>query len=94
MRCLVDVEQPRGVDAGVDLCRRQAGVAQQFLDGTQIAAAAKDAWERLCGFLGHPVPDTPFPWKNSKAMREQRVAKHGSKERLRKARKERTKSAA
>jgi sulfotransferase family protein len=20
-----------------------------------------DRWERLCGFLGHPVPDTPFP---------------------------------
>jgi hypothetical protein len=23
-----------------------------------------DGWEPLCEFLGHPVPDAPFPWKN------------------------------
>jgi tetratricopeptide (TPR) repeat protein len=23
-----------------------------------------DGWERLCTFLGRPVPSTPFPWKN------------------------------
>ena len=47
--------------------------------------SAGDGWEKLCTFLGHPVPETPFPWKNSKQIREKRVAKHGSKEQLRKA---------
>ena len=47
--------------------------------------SAGDGWEKLCGFLGHPVPDAPFPWKNSKQTRQKRVAKHGSKEQLRKA---------
>jgi len=46
---------------------------------------AGDGWEKLCTFLGHPVPDRPFPWKNSKQTRDKRVAKHGSKEQLRKA---------
>ncbi len=23
-----------------------------------------DGWEKLCDFLGKPVPDTEFPWKN------------------------------
>jgi hypothetical protein len=23
-----------------------------------------DGWEPLCDFLGHPVPDAPFPWRN------------------------------
>ena len=56
--------------------------------------AAPDAWQTLCSFLGHPVPATPFPWKNSKAMREERVARHGSKQKLRKARKARLKASA
>ncbi len=47
--------------------------------------SAGDGWEKLCAFLGHPVPNTPFPWKNSKQTRAKRVAKHGSKEKLRKA---------
>ncbi len=38
MRGVVDFEQPRRVDAGIDLRRRQAGVAEKFLDGAQIAA--------------------------------------------------------
>src|SRR5690606_27607492 len=38
MRPVIDVEQPRAVDAGIDLRRRQAGVAQQFLDRAQVAA--------------------------------------------------------
>src|SRR5215470_6271961 len=35
----VDLEQALGVDRGVDLGRRQRGVAQQLLDGAEIAAA-------------------------------------------------------
>ena len=38
-------EQPRAVDAGIDLRRRQRGVAEQVLDGAQIAAARQaDGW--------------------------------------------------
>jgi hypothetical protein len=25
---------------------------------------AGDSWPKLCGFLGVPVPDVPFPWEN------------------------------
>jgi hypothetical protein len=25
---------------------------------------AEDGWEPLCDFLGHPVPEAPFPWEN------------------------------
>ena len=39
VRVAVDVEQPCRVDVGVDLGRRQAGVAQQFLERTQVGAA-------------------------------------------------------
>ena len=41
VRRFVDREQALGVDRGVALRRRQAGVAQQFLDRPQIAAAAQ-----------------------------------------------------
>ena len=37
-RC-VDLQQPLGVDAGVDLRGRERGVAEQFLDRAQVAAA-------------------------------------------------------
>ena len=39
MRVAIDVEQPRRVDLGVDLRRRQAGVAEQFLERAQVGAA-------------------------------------------------------
>ena len=49
--------------------------------------AAGDDWPKLCAFLGHPVPaDTPFPWRNSKEKREKRVARHGGRTEMRKAR--------
>jgi len=31
---------------------------------------AGDGWERLAPFLGMPVPDIPFPWKNSAEARK------------------------
>ena len=34
-------EQPRAVDAGIDLRRRQRGVAEQVLDGPQIAPSSQ-----------------------------------------------------
>ena len=41
VRRLVDGEQALGLDAGVALRRRQAGVPEQFLDRPQVAAAAE-----------------------------------------------------
>jgi hypothetical protein len=49
--------------------------------------AAGDGWVKLCAFVGHHVPeDMPFPWRNSKEKREKRVAKHGPRSEVRKAR--------
>ena len=43
----IDLEQPLAVDLGIDLRRRQRGMAEQFLDRAQIAAARQeDAWRR------------------------------------------------
>lgn len=53
-----------------------------------------DGWEKLCAFLDHPVPARPFPWRNSKNKREQRVTVHGSREELRRARRERRRAQA
>ena len=39
----VDRAEAGGIDVGVALGGRQAGVAQQFLDGAQIAAGARAA---------------------------------------------------
>src|SRR4051812_16235030 len=41
MRGPVDLEQPLGVDAGVNLRGRERGVAEQFLDRAQVAAAGQ-----------------------------------------------------
>ena len=41
MRRIVDGEEALGFDRGIALGRRQAGVAQQFLDRAQIAAGAE-----------------------------------------------------
>jgi hypothetical protein len=27
-------------------------------------AGSGDGWEKLCGFLGKPVPNAPYPWEN------------------------------
>jgi hypothetical protein len=48
--------------------------------------AEGDGWLKLCAFLGHPIPELPFPWRNSKEKREKRVAKHGTRAERRKAR--------
>ncbi len=36
--------------------------------------SAGDGWEKLCAFLGHPVPQVPFPWANPKKTSEERAA--------------------
>ena len=38
MGAVVNLKQARGIDAGIDLRRREAGMAEQLLDGAQVAA--------------------------------------------------------
>src|SRR5262249_29865591 len=38
----IDSVQPCGIAVGVALCRRQAGVAQQLLDGAQITSGTQE----------------------------------------------------
>jgi hypothetical protein len=45
-----------------------------------------DGWPQLCPFLGHPVPDVPFPWKNSKKSRNDRAVKRTDRRKRRQAR--------
>lgn len=50
--------------------RRHAEEAEAFLSGTGRLLAAdfcgKQGWEALCGFLGKPAPDAPFPRTNAR----------------------------
>jgi hypothetical protein len=39
MGVAIDVEQMRGIDAGIDLRRAEARMAEQFLERTQVGAA-------------------------------------------------------
>jgi hypothetical protein len=45
--------------------------------------SAGEAWPRICGFLGDPVPDVPFPWRNSKQLREVRTEKRAKRRKKR-----------
>lgn len=56
MGIVVDFQQSCGVDTGIDLGGGKAGMAEQFLNGTQIAAAgqkmggegmAQGMWRRI-----------------------------------------------
>ena len=47
------------------------GAAAPFLE---MCLDEGDGWDKLCGFLGHDVPDQPFPHKNSAARRRRRWA--------------------
>ena len=42
MRRVESVHEPGGVDLGVELGRRERGVAEQFLDPAQVAAAGEE----------------------------------------------------
>ena len=55
----------------------EARAKQVFLDHSEQVKAdipadrllvfeMKDGWEPLCGFLGAPLPDTPFPRSNNR----------------------------
>jgi hypothetical protein len=36
-------------------------------DFLEMDFSAGDGWERLCGFLGKPVPEKPFPHRNKRS---------------------------
>lgn len=55
--------------------------------------ARDDGWTRLCPFLGHPVPDVPFPWRNAKTAREDRVERQAARRKARRSRKRKPKTA-
>jgi hypothetical protein len=47
--------------------RHEAIVRSYFADRPADLLAFRPAdgdWEQLCSFLGHPVPEEPFPWEN------------------------------
>jgi hypothetical protein len=76
----------------VERYERHNREVQEYFEGRSrdfilFDLAAGDGWLKLCAFLGHPVPeDMPFPWRNSKEKREKRVARHGPRSEVRKAR--------
>jgi hypothetical protein len=41
-------------------------------DLLELPMGEQDGWNELCEFLGHPVPQSPFPHGNSQADREAR----------------------
>ena len=52
--------------------RHEAVVRAYFASrpGDLLAFRPADGdWEPLCAFLGHPVPDMPFPWENRARQR-------------------------
>jgi hypothetical protein len=49
--------------------RLHDGAVRSYFDGRPddllvLDVTSGDGWEPLCGFLGAPVPDLPFPWQN------------------------------
>ena len=47
--------------------RRRQEVFDYFTgprSGKLLVMRITDGWEPLCRFLGHPIPDAPFPWLN------------------------------
>ena len=63
-------------DAFIERVRRhnaevRAYVADQPERLLEMEIAAGDGWEKLCGFLGEPIPDEPFPQANAAASRSQ-----------------------
>lgn len=71
-----DAAAPRGNrQRYVDVFNRHnAAVRAHFADRPydllEMDLTAGDGWAELCGFLGDPVPHTPFPVKNRSADRQ------------------------
>jgi hypothetical protein len=73
-RQMLEAGQYEGVFLDVDLDswaaeyrRHETVVRAYFANRPEDLLAFRPAdadWEPLCKFLGHPVPDAPFPWEN------------------------------
>jgi hypothetical protein len=46
--------------------RRQAEVVAAIAPERLLVFDVAEGWEPLCGFLGKPVPQTPFPRRNGR----------------------------
>ena len=74
LRMVTEVLKQNGIPPGLDV----AGLEKAFaahVDAVKAAIPAekllvfqaRDGWEPLCGFLGVPVPDGPYPKTNDRA---------------------------
>ena len=58
-----------------DYFRRHTEAVKAAIPGERLLVyEAGEGWERLCQFLGAPVPEAPFPSENSRAEFEARAA--------------------
>ena len=55
--------------------------------------SAGHGWPQLCPFLGHPTPEFPFPWRNSRMSRDDRAARQAERRKLRRSSKRRRSTA-
>jgi hypothetical protein len=58
--------------------RHDAAVRAAVPKDRLLVFEAVQGWEPLCGFLGVPVPDTPFPRENSRADFQTRIRERGA----------------
>lgn len=56
------------IDLWVQEYRRHEAIVRTYFahrpDDLLAFRPAEDDWDPLCNFLGHPVPELPFPWEN------------------------------
>lgn len=45
-------------------------------DFLEVDLGQGDAWETLCGFLGRPIPNVPFPFSNASGSIEAEAQRH------------------
>ena len=65
LRRAVPERRLRPVDGGVPAPRGSRARLFRGRPGDLLAFRPTDGkWEPLCAFLGHDVPDVPFPWEN------------------------------
>jgi hypothetical protein len=60
-----------------------AHFADRPADLLVLNLATDDGWAKLCPFLGHAIPDEPFPWRNSKQSREERADRQAERRKRR-----------
>lgn len=65
----------KGFDADVMLerYRRHNAEVREYFAGRSddlLVTRAADGWEKICRFLGKPVPSMPYPWRNGRSKAE------------------------